>query len=188
MLPWKGRDRMVLPFRFKPKSSEEGLVDDNCQCWSDVSIRTTVHDSLCYQHSNRGYDPRPLNARPPDSLNNIARYSFPVHAKVCHISIDQWAHPQSILLTNQNTAYPTPRPSGNMIHGRHRDVSLNFQAKIPTARMPNIVPMILGSIYPGKKRPAQTADQTIGRKDPGGRVNRSFGLWTQRPSRSWLRQ
>jgi len=63
-----------------------------------------------------------------------------------HPSIDQWAHPQSILLNNQNAAYPTPRPSGNMIHGRHRDVSLNFQAKIPTARMPNIVPMILGSI------------------------------------------
>jgi hypothetical protein len=33
-----------------------------------------------------------------------------------------------------------------MIHGRHRGVSLNFQAKTPTARMPNIVPMILGSI------------------------------------------
>ena len=56
------------------------------------------------------------------------------------------AHPQSILLNNQNTAYPTPRPSGNMIHGRHRGVSLNFQAKIPTARRPNSVPMILGSM------------------------------------------
>ena len=60
--------------------------------------------------------------------------------------IDQWAHFQTILLTNQNTAYPTPRPSGNMIHGRHRGVSLNFQAKTPTARMPNMMPMILGSI------------------------------------------
>jgi hypothetical protein len=33
-----------------------------------------------------------------------------------------------------------------MIHGRQKGVSLNFQAKIPTARNPNIVPMILGSI------------------------------------------
>ena len=48
--------------------------------------------------------------------------------------------------TNQNTAYPTPKPKGNMIQGRHNGVSLNFQAKIPTARTPNIIPMILGNI------------------------------------------
>jgi len=46
----------------------------------------------------------------------------------------------------QNTAYPTPKPKGNMIHGRHNVVSLNFQAKIPTAKMPNTTPIILGSI------------------------------------------
>jgi hypothetical protein len=35
------------------------------------------------------------------------------------------------------------------LHGRHRGVSLNLQAKIPTAMMPNVMPMILGSIiYP----------------------------------------
>lgn len=55
----------------------------------------------------------------------------------------------TILLRTQNTAYPTPSPEGNMIHGRHNGVSLNFQAKIPTARIPDIMPMILGSvIYP----------------------------------------
>ena len=42
--------------------------------------------------------------------------------------------------------YLTPNPSGSMIHGRQRGVSLNFQAKIPTARMPNMMPIILGSI------------------------------------------
>ena len=30
-----------------------------------------------------------------------------------------------------------------MIHGRHNGVSLNFQAKIPIARIPNTIPMIL---------------------------------------------
>ena len=40
------------------------------------------------------------------------------------------------------TAYSTPRPSGNMIHGRHRGVSLNFRVKIPTARIPNIMQML----------------------------------------------
>ena len=52
----------------------------------------------------------------------------------------------TILLTTQNIAYPTPKPKGSMIHGRHNGVSLNFQAKIPTAKRPNIVPMIFGSI------------------------------------------
>jgi hypothetical protein len=83
---------MVPPFRIISKSSEKGLVDDICQCWSDVSIRTKVHDSLCYQHSNRGYDPRPLNARDSDPLNNIAGFSFPVYEKVSH-SIDDAKSP-----------------------------------------------------------------------------------------------
>jgi hypothetical protein len=42
--------------------------------------------------------------------------------------------------------YPTPNPNGSMVHGRHNGVSLNFQEKIPTARMPNIAPMILETI------------------------------------------
>ena len=50
-------------------------------------------------------------------------------------------------LTSQSAAYPTPNPNGNMVHGRHKGVSLNFQAKIPTERMPNIMPMILGSMW-----------------------------------------
>ena len=54
---------------------------------------------------------------------------------------------QIILLTTQYTAYPTPKPNGSMAHGRHKGVSLNFQAKIPTAKRPNIMPMILGSIW-----------------------------------------
>jgi hypothetical protein len=33
-----------------------------------------------------------------------------------------------------------------MIHGRPNGVSLNFQAKIPTAKNPNTIPMILGII------------------------------------------
>ena len=32
-----------------------------------------------------------------------------------------------------------------MIHGRHRGVSLNFQAKIPTAKSPNTIPTIFGT-------------------------------------------
>ena len=61
------------------------------------------------------------------------------------IICEQLSH-HTILLTIQNTEYPTPSPTGNMIHGRHNGVSLNFQAKIPTAKMPNTAPMIFGII------------------------------------------
>ena len=43
-------------------------------------------------------------------------------------------------------AYPTPNPNGSIVHGRHKGVCLNFHAKIPTARIPNIALMILGSM------------------------------------------
>jgi hypothetical protein len=51
-------------------------------------------------------------------------------------------HPFSHLINS----VPDAKPNGKMIHGRHSDVSLNFQAKIPTVRMPKITPMILGSM------------------------------------------
>lgn len=88
---------------------------------------------LLYKSGSLGFSPATTSSQ-----------STPDHPH--HPPTDQWAHPQSTLLTNQNTAYPTPRPSGNMIHGRHKGVSLNFQAKIATANRPKNAPMILGSI------------------------------------------
>jgi len=95
-----------------------------------------------------------------------------------HPSIAHYSHYQTILLNNQNTAYPTPIPSGNMIHGRHRGVSLNFQAKIPTARMPKIVPMILGSIdYFPSWRTAQVMDFNSGNDDGVFLIDEDKRLW-----------
>ena len=55
-------------------------------------------------------------------------------------------YPTATFLISQKTAYPTPSPKGSMIHGRHSGVSLNFQAKTPTAKRPNMAPMILAII------------------------------------------
>jgi hypothetical protein len=54
---------------------------------------------------------------------------------------EQYRNP--ILLTTQYTAYPTPRPSGNMTQGRHQGDRLNVQANIPAANRPNIMPIMV---------------------------------------------
>jgi hypothetical protein len=62
-----------------------------------------------------------------------------------------------------------------MIHGRHKGVSLNFQAKIPTAKRPKTMPIIFGIIIypPASSTPSLAQNRGIFRRYD----NRASGYW-----------
>ena len=114
---------------------------------NDKAVDSARHTDIIIAEKKGGLPIDNRSEGPPNYSQKRTPGSFSVQHPQYNIRIDPRQTYHLIRLATQYTAYPTPRPNGNMIHGRHKGVSLNFQAKIPTARMPKITPMIWGSMY-----------------------------------------